>query len=126
VVDRYGQHNLLVKLFQLRRTLSLTGSRKDRKMFARVVTSQMKPDKAEDAVALWQEKLMPMIKGMNGFRGAYLLGDPASGHGLTITLWESKEDAQILAETFAKNIAHFADLMVAEPSVAEYEVMLTV
>ena len=95
-------------------------------MFARVVTTHLKPEKVDAAVALWREKLLPMIEGMDGLKGAYLMGDRTSGYGLTITLWETRENAEILAASFAQNIAHFAELMTDEPSVAEYEVMLSI
>ena len=95
-------------------------------MYARVFTSQLVSDKTEEAVSLWRDKVAPGAKQAKGFKGAYLVGDRATGKGLTITLWETKEDADAMNASLAQNLALFEGLFVAQPSLETYEVLLQI
>lgn len=44
-------------------------------MHARVITSQFKPGKTDEAVAVWKDSVAPSLKQTKGFKGAYLVGD---------------------------------------------------
>lgn len=64
-------------------------------MFARVTTSQARPDLSPEdrdrMTDLILEQVIPAARRMEGFKGGYWLGDLKTGKGLTITLWESEE-----------------------------------
>ena len=95
-------------------------------MYARVINSQLVSGKTDDAVSVWSDKVAPTIKQAKGFKGAYLVGDRATGKGLTITLWETKEDADAMNAILPQTLALFEGLFAAPPSLETYEVLLQV
>ena len=99
---------------------------KEANMYARVFSSQLVSGKTEDAVSVWRDKVAPTLKQAKGFKGAYLVGDRGTGKGLTLTLWETKEDADAMNASLAQNLALFDGLFAAQPSLETYEVLLQV
>jgi heme-degrading monooxygenase HmoA len=95
-------------------------------MYARVIDSQLVSGKTEDAVSIWRDKVAETIKQAKGFKGAYLVGDRETGKGLTITLWESKEDADAMNAALPQTLALFDGLFAAQPSLETYEVLLQI
>jgi len=95
-------------------------------MYARVINSPLIPDKIDEAVSIWRDKVAPAIKQAKGFKGAYLIGDRETGKGLTITLWETKEDADAMNASLPQNLALFEGLFAAQPSLETYEILLQV
>jgi heme-degrading monooxygenase HmoA len=95
-------------------------------MYARVINSQLVPGKTDDAVAVWRDKVAATIKQAKGFKGAYLVGDRETGKGLTITLWESKEDADAMNAALPQTLALFDGMFAAQPSLETYEVLFQV
>lgn len=63
-------------------------------MFARVTHVQPKPGKLDEVVALYQDCVLPLLKQQQGFHSTLLLTDPATGKGMSITLWDSQADRQ--------------------------------
>jgi heme-degrading monooxygenase HmoA len=70
-------------------------------MFARVSTIEAKPDQLEAGVHQYQEMVLPEVRKMAGFKGAYLLVDRKSGKNVGITLWDTEKNLQ--ASTMAAN-----------------------
>lgn len=95
-------------------------------MYARVISSQLISGKTDDAVAVWGDKVAPAIKQAKGFKGAYLVGDRETGKGVTMTLWETKEDADAMNAALPQTMALFDGLFVVQPSLETYEVLLQV
>jgi heme-degrading monooxygenase HmoA len=62
-------------------------------MFASVSTYQGPPDQIDEGLRYAQENIVPSLQEVEGFEGLYLLVDRQSGKVLTITLWESEEEA---------------------------------
>lgn len=62
-------------------------------MFARVTTAYLSIDKADEAIRVMQEGIMPAAKTQNGFVQFIGLSDRKTGKGVIITLWDSEEDA---------------------------------
>jgi heme-degrading monooxygenase HmoA len=58
-------------------------------MYARVMTSEPKPDSVEAAIAEWPHHISA-FKG-KGLTAGYLFFDRASNKFLSITIWESEE-----------------------------------
>jgi heme-degrading monooxygenase HmoA len=54
---------------------------------------QIDIDKLDEAIRIYEERVTPARKSQKGSRGAYLLTDPKTGKGISITLWDSEEDA---------------------------------
>lgn len=62
-------------------------------MFARSVSAQARSDKLNEIIRIWKEKDIPLMKSVKGYRGAYLFTDRKTGRGISITMWDSEEDA---------------------------------
>ena len=95
-------------------------------MYARVISSQLVSGKTDDAVSIWTDKVAGILKQAKGFKGAYLVGDRETGKGLTITLWDSKEDADAMNAALPQTLALFDGLFAAQPTLETYEVLLQV
>ena len=95
-------------------------------MYARVINSQLVSGKTDDALSIWRDQVAPIIKQAKGFKGAYLVGDRGTGKGLTITLWETQEDADAMNAALPQTLALFDGLFAAQPSLETYEVLLQV
>lgn len=97
-------------------------------MYARIVTSQLKPGTADQAIQVWRDKVLPTVKGAKGFKHGYMAGDRNSGKGVTVTLWETEADATAwnTSGKYAEAIAHFAQLFAAPPTQEQFEVFIEV
>jgi heme-degrading monooxygenase HmoA len=62
------------------------------KMFARVSTYAVPPERQIDALHAAEEHIGPSLRMQVGYRGDWLFADPENGRMLTVTLWESEED----------------------------------
>ena len=62
-------------------------------MFARLTIVQVKPDKIDDVVKIYGDHVVPSAKGQKGYKGIFMLTDRKTGKGISITLWESEQDA---------------------------------
>ena len=72
-------------------------------MFARVITAQAGDAGSEDVVRLAEQQL-PGARQRPGFAGFYLLVDDSAGKVITISLWDSREDLEAVAEGAADGI----------------------
>ncbi len=97
-------------------------------MYARVITSQLQPGKTDESVRIFNESATPLLKERSGFKGAYVLGDPNTGRGITITLWETEADASAMdtSGAYQQAIGLFAKFFVAPPAREQFEVLLQV
>ncbi len=60
-------------------------------MFARITRTEARPEDIDGAQVKYDEEtLFPTLRTVDGFKGAYVLVDRATGRGLTMTLWESE------------------------------------
>ena len=77
---------------------------------------------------LWRRELVPLVKVQAGFQSAYVLRQPETNKGLSITLWESEaemratEESGVVKDALAKFVGKFAGAPVQE----RYEVLLEV
>ncbi len=95
-------------------------------MYARVFSSNLVAGKADEAVAIWRDKVAPTTKQSKGFKGAFLVGDRKTGKGLTITLWETMEDADAMNASLPQSMALFDGLFTEQPTLETFEVLLQV
>jgi heme-degrading monooxygenase HmoA len=80
-----------------------------------------------DAIALFEESVVPALREQDGYSGCYvLLSD--EGKMLVLSFWESDEaaDATRLSGFYEQQIAKFSDLVVytAEPGREAYDVVI--
>ena len=89
-------------------------------MYARHITSKIKPEKLDEALKLYEESVVPEGKDQNGYRGLFVLTDRESGKVVSITLWDSKEDAAVNEDEgyLQQQIDKFKDYLL-EPVVQE-------
>lgn len=59
---------------------------------ARVVSVELPAEHLAEAARIYQDAVLPVCKGQQGFRGALLLSDAEGGRAISITLWETEPD----------------------------------
>jgi heme-degrading monooxygenase HmoA len=60
-------------------------------MHARVTTLEAPPDRMDDAKRHLQERVLPQLRQMEGFKGFVALGSRQSGKLQGVAFWESEE-----------------------------------
>ena len=95
-------------------------------MFARLTTVQINIDKLDEATKIYGDSVIPAAKSQKGFRGAYLLTDRKTGKGISMTLWDSEEDAIANEQSgyYQEQLSKFKELFTAPPVREGYEVSL--
>ena len=95
-------------------------------MFARLSIVQVKIDKLDETRKIFEESVIPAAKSQKGYRGGYLLTDRKTGKGISITLWDSEDDAIANEQSgyYQKQISKFKDFFTAPPVREGYEVSL--
>jgi len=90
-------------------------------MKARIVSVQVRPGKIDEAIALYRDSVVPAAKQQKGFKGAFLLSNPDTGKGLSLTLWETETDMATgeANNYFQGQLAKFGAVF-SEPPVREH------
>lgn len=93
-------------------------------MFARLTIVQLKVDRIDESVKLYEDSVVPAAKSQKGYRGIYLLTDRKTGKGISIALWDSEEDAIANEQSgyYQEQVNRFKDLFAAPPVREGYEV----
>ncbi len=60
-------------------------------MFARVIRMHGQPNKLQDGIHAWEERIH-IVESLKGFQNVYLLTDQKSGMVMAISLWATEED----------------------------------
>jgi heme-degrading monooxygenase HmoA len=95
-------------------------------MFARVTIATSLPGKADEVLRIEKDSIVPACKTQKGFKGLYLLNDPKTNKGLTLTLWETEADmrAAEVSGFYQQQVAKVKDVLAGPPVREEYEVRL--
>ncbi|MFW9879645.1 MAG: antibiotic biosynthesis monooxygenase family protein [Candidatus Thorarchaeota archaeon] len=65
-----------------------------------MTTSKLKPDvDLDETRKIWDESVMPAIKEQKGFIGGFLLVSENRDEGISLALWETKEDAEAIQKS---------------------------
>ena len=93
-------------------------------MFARFTIVQMKMDKMDEAIKLYEESVVAGGKQQKGFRGIYLFTDRKTGKGYSVSLWDSEEDAVANEQSgyYKEQVGKFAEHFSAPPVQEGYDV----
>ena len=93
-------------------------------MHARVVIMEMQPIDVEEAVRTYRDRVVPAGREQEGFRGAWMLTDPETGGGLSISLWESADDMLASQESdfHHRELGELEDFLISAPVRKHYEV----
>jgi hypothetical protein len=93
-------------------------------VFVRTTVIEGRPDKVEEGIAFYTGSMVPQARRIDGFLGALLLVDRATGRNLGLTFWES-ETALRASEAAADKLRRDGVDRVApgaSPTVQRYEV----
>jgi len=95
-------------------------------MFARLTIVQVKKNKIDETREIYEDSVIPAAKSQRGFRGAYLLSNRKSGKGVSITMWDSEEDAVANEQGgyYQQQLSKFKDFLTAPPVREGYEVAI--
>jgi len=93
-------------------------------MFARLTIVQVNINKFDETVKIYKEDTIPAAKSQKGYRGAYLLADRKTGKGISLTLWDSEEDAIANEQSgyYQASVDKFKGFFTAPPVREGYEV----
>lgn len=89
-----------------------------------VAVGEFKPGKFDTARKLYEEAVATYA---GGFKGAYLLRDPASDRGISVIFWNSVEEMEAnQGETHRQILKQMAPLFTQLPDVRTYEVVCSI
>ena len=93
-------------------------------MFARITIVQMKEGKADEAINIYKDNVVPAAKSQKGYKGAYLLTDRDTRKGMSITIWDTEENAAANEQSgyYQEQVGRFKDIFGAPPVREGYEV----
>ena len=94
-------------------------------MFARVLAVEVKPDKIDEVITNYGRYVVRAAKTQKGYKGILMLTDRKTGKGISITLWEDKQDAIPENSIYYKTqVGRFKDYA-TKPAIQEsYEVSI--
>jgi len=97
-------------------------------MHARVNRIEAPPEQIDEAARRFKETIVPMLQGLDGFRGCVTLADRSTGTNIAISYWESEEAMRASEEAVRQPRADAvaAAQATAEPIIERYEVMVQV
>lgn len=95
-------------------------------MYARLTSAQIKKEKIDKFTEIYNNSVVPAAKAQKGYRGSFVLVDPDTGKGMSITLWENREDAIANEESryYQEQLAKFVTLFTQAPVRELYEVTI--
>jgi heme-degrading monooxygenase HmoA len=95
-------------------------------MFARLTIVQVKIDRFDETIRLFEESVVPAAKSQKGYRGGYLLTDRKTGKGISIVFWDSEEDAIANEQSgyYQQQVDKFKEFFTAPPVREGYEVSI--
>ena len=95
-------------------------------MFARLTTVQIHKERIEEAIKFYRESIVPVAKSQRGFVAAYLLADRKRAKGVSITFWDSEENAVANEKSgyHLEQVTKFLEYFSAVPIAEDYEVTI--
>ncbi len=95
-------------------------------MYARVTSAEIFKEKIDQFIEIYEEYVVPAAKKQKGFKGIHLLVDRKTGTGMSITYWESEEDALANEKSlyYQEQVARFIPFYAKHPIRDGYEVLV--
>jgi heme-degrading monooxygenase HmoA len=93
-------------------------------MYARLTTLNVRLEKIEEAIKIYKTSVVPAAKSQRGFIAAYLLTDRKAGHGISMTIWKTEEDALANEHNlyYQEQLVKFLEVLQAPPIREGYEI----
>ena len=97
-------------------------------MHARMTRLEGSPERIDDMARRFEEVVVPMLRGLDGFQGAMVLADRTSGVDIAISYWESEAamHASEAAVSQPRQEAEAAAQARSASVVEEFEVMFRI
>jgi len=93
-------------------------------MYARMVTSHVKPNKLNEMTTLYQKTLLPLIEHQPGYKGIFVLNDPVLNKEVSITLWEKLVDMEAFNVNLLGLKDRIASLLAEAPEIEIFQVAI--
>lgn len=92
-------------------------------MYARLVTTHVKPGNFDLLTRKFEEKVIPMLRKQPGFRDEISFYDADKGESFAISFWDSEADERKYAkETYPELLKTLSETFVETPLVRRFEV----
>ena len=93
-------------------------------MYARVTTAQTKPGSVDKALQIWDGQVMPQLTQQAGYKGFQTCVNRDNNNMLTLTYWETREDADrtLNSDWMRQVLGLFAGVFIGSPTQEHYEV----
>ena len=95
-------------------------------MFARLTTAKFKPGTLNELMKICSESIFPAAESQKGYVKAYLLTNAKENKGLSITVWDSEEQAVTGEQNgyYQEQIGKIKHLLASIPVREGYEIAL--
>ena len=91
-------------------------------MFARSVSFRLKPNMLHDYTRTFENEILPLLCRQNGFKDDINLSNPGSLDVISISLWESKANAEAYnTNSYPEVLRTFARMLDGTPKVQTFE-----
>ena len=67
-------------------------------MYARTITAAIVPGKADEAVQIYNDQVVPLMQQQPGYVRSTMMLDRDTNEAMTISIWESKDSAAATGE----------------------------
>jgi heme-degrading monooxygenase HmoA len=94
-------------------------------MHARVTRIEAAAERLDDMTSQFEERTVPVLNDLDGYKGYVLMGDRGSGGAIAVTYWESEEALRASEDAVKAERERAAETAEArgEPNVERYEVL---
>jgi hypothetical protein len=90
-------------------------------MQAMVVDLRISPVDTRKLVRVYRDEVVPLARKQKGFQSAWLLTDPDTGVGISITLWDTDGQAGEIVGFYDEKVDKFATLLTETPVRKHYD-----
>lgn len=94
--------------------------------YARMLTATVPVDKIVDVTQTYEQTIVPALKPVAGFLGAYLFTSPFTGEGFSLTFWASEKDAIAYENSglYAQLVEKLRPFFITQPILKTYQVAM--
>ena len=93
-------------------------------MYAQMSRVQIQPGKMDEAIGIFVDSVVPLVRQQKGFGTFYLFVDRSTDRVVVTNLWDTEADAAALLESgfYQEQVAKFSSIFANPPERVVYEV----
>ncbi len=93
-------------------------------MYTRINSFQLDPANVEAALKIWEDHVAVIWRQQKGYVRGYALANSQSGKGVSVTVWESKEDSDAYSSkgAYATALAPLMSYFIGTPTAEGYDI----